>query len=266
MFCDTIRRLLYFPENTNSMRRSLPMKSLAAIFFIIAFFPATASAANPREITVHTPDGWTLHGTYYPGRKGMPVILLMHKLGSDRSEFAGLARELSARGYNVAAYDARGHGESTQHGGRRETFESFSDRDFENMTIDEGAVLGYLRRNGAEKDVPVGLVGASIQSSTGLIYAAKHPEVKALVMLSPGLAYHNIDTTLPMKEYGKRPVFIAASREDTASYEAVGVLSRLAEGPKKVVILSDAGHGAQMFQKDPKLLTQVADWLGEYLK
>ncbi len=248
------------------MKRSLPMKSLAGIFFILAFLPVAASAATPREITVHTPDGWTLHGTYYSGRKGMPVILLMHKLGSDRSEFIGLARELSRRGYNVAAYDARGHGESTLHNGERETFESFSDQDFENMTTDEGALLDYLRRNGAGRNVPVGLVGASIQSSTGLIYAARHPAVKALVMLSPGLAYHNIDTTAPMKEYGKRPVFIAASREDTTSYEAVGVLSKLARGQKKVVILSDAGHGAQMFQKDPKLLSQVADWLGEYLK
>ena len=243
------------------------MKSLAAIFVILAFIPAAACAARPgKEITVNTPDGWTLHGTYYPGRKGMPVILLMHKLGSDRSEFIPLARELSARGYNVVAYDARGHGESTMHDGRRETFESFSDRDFEDMTTDEGAVLDYLRRNGAEKSVPVGLVGASIQSSTGLIYAAKHPEVKALVMLSPGLAYHNIDTATPMKEYGKRPVFIAASREDTTSYDAVGVLSRLARGPKKVVILSDAGHGAQMFRKDPELLVQVANWLAVNLK
>ncbi len=242
------------------------MKSLAVIFFILAFFPAAASAAKPREIIVHTPDGWTLHGTYYPGRKGMPVILLMHKLGSDRSEFIGLAGELSARGYNVVAYDARGHGESTLHNGRRETFESFSDQDFENMTTDIDSVLKYLRGNYVGDKALVGLVGASIQSSTGLVYAAKHPEVKALVMLSPGLAYHNIDTTLPMKEYGKRPVFIAASREDTTSYEAVGVLSRLARGPKKVVILSDAGHGAQMFQKDPELLVQVADWLAAKLK
>ncbi len=249
------------------------MKSLAVMFMALVLVPAAFAAKEdppfkpaPREITVHTPDGWTLHGTYYPGKTGRPIILLMHKLGSDRSEFIGLAGALNAKGYNVAAYDARGHGESVFKNGEKITFESFSDKDFEDMTIDIGAVLKYLRQSGAGNKAPVGLVGASIQSSTGLIYAARHPDVKALVMLSPGLAYHNIDTTLPMKEYGKRPVFFAASREDAASCAAVGELYKLAQGKKKEIILSDAGHGAQMFQGDPKLLAQVVDWLDANLK
>jgi pimeloyl-ACP methyl ester carboxylesterase len=251
------------------------MKILAAIL-VLTLIPAAAFGAKkkdeqantpsaPQEITVQTPDGWHLRGTYYPGKPGSPLILLMHKLGSNRSEFIGLAKALNARGYNVAAWDARGHGESTWLDGKRVTYESFSDKDFENMTIDIAAVLKYLRQKGVGNG-PIGLVGASIQSSTGLLYAAKHPEVKALVLLSPGLSYHNIDTTRPMKEYGARPVFMAASTEDEASYESVKRLEQIAAGPKKTVILTDAGHGAQMFQKDPKLLVQVTDWLTANLK
>ena len=251
------------------------MKIPAAIL-VLTLIPAAAFGANnktiqsikqsaPQEITVRTPDGWLLRGTYYPGKPGSPLILLMHKLGSNRSEFAGLAKALNERGYNVAAWDARGHGESTSLNGEKVTFESFSDKDFENMTVDIAAVLKYLHQKGVGQG-PIGLVGASIQSSTGLLYAAKHPEVKALVLLSPGLGYHNIDTTRPMKEYGDRPVFMAASTEDEASYESVKTLEQLAAGPKKIVILTDAGHGAQMFQKDPKLLVQVTDWLTANLK
>ncbi|MGC2424313.1 MAG: alpha/beta fold hydrolase [Nitrospirota bacterium] len=251
------------------------MKILAAII-ALTLIPAASFGANnktaqskkqsaPQEISVRTPDGWLLRGTYYPGKAGSPLILLMHKLGSNRSEFTGLAKALNARGCNVLAYDARGHGESTMLDGKNVTYESFSDKDFENMTIDIDSVLKYLRQKGVGKG-EVGLVGASIQSSTGLIYAAKHPEVKALVLLSPGLSYHNIDTTRPMKEYGARPVFMAASTEDEASYESVKTLEQLAAGPKKTVILTDAGHGAQMFQKDPKLLLQVTDWLSANLK
>lgn len=251
------------------------MKILAAILALTLIPAAAFGATNktvqskkpstPQEISVRTPDGWLLRGTYYPGKAGSPLILLMHKLGSNRSEFTGLAKALNARGYNVAAWDARGHGESIWHNGKKVTFESFSDKDFENMTIDIASVLKYLRQKGAGNG-PIGLVGASIQSSTGLIYAAKHPEVKALVLLSPGLSYHNIDTTRPMKEYGDRPVFMAASTEDEASYESVKTLEQLAAGPKKTVILTGAGHGAQMFQKDPKLLVQVTDWLTEALR
>ena len=251
------------------------MKILAAIL-VLTLIPAAAFGAKkktdqshepsaPHEISVRTPDGWLLRGTYYPGQAGSPVILLMHKLGSDRSEFTGLAKALNAKGYNALAYDARGHGESTMLDGKKVTYESFSDKDFENMTVDIAAVLKYLHQKGAGFG-PIGLVGASIQSSTGLLYAAKHPEVKALVLLSPGLSYHNIDTTRPMQEYGARPVFMAASTEDEASYETVKTLEKIAAGPKKTVILTDAGHGAQMFQKDPKLLGQVADWLTANLK
>ncbi len=251
------------------------MKILAAIL-ALTLIPAAALGAKkeadrsknpsaPQEITVQTPDGWLLRGTYYQGQAGSPVILLMHKLGSDRSELNGLAKVLNERGCNVVAYDARGHGESTQLNGRKVTYESFSDKDFENMTMDIDAVLKYLHQKGAGSG-PIGLVGASIQSSTGLLYASKHPEVKALVLLSPGLSYHNIDTTRPMKEYGARPVFMAASTEDEASYETVKRLEKIAAGPKKTVILTDAGHGAQMFQKDPKLPGQVADWLTANLK
>jgi dienelactone hydrolase len=251
------------------------MKILAAIL-ALTLIPAAAFGAKkkdeqaktpsaPREITVQTPDGWHLRGTYYQGKTGSPLILLMHKLGSNRSEFTGLAKALNERGYNVASWDARGHGQSTLLDGRTVTYGSFSDRDFENMTIDIDSVLKYLRERGVGNG-PIGLVGASIQSSTGLLYAARHPDVKALVLLSPGLSYHNIDTARPMKEYGARPVFMAASTEDEASYDSVRRLEQLAAGPKKIVILTDAGHGAQMFQKDPKLLVQVADWLTANLK
>jgi pimeloyl-ACP methyl ester carboxylesterase len=238
------------------------MKILAAIL-VLTLIPAAAFGAQ--EISVQTPDGWMLRGTYYPGHAGSPLILLMHKLGSNRSEFIGLAKTLNARGYNVASWDARGHGESTLHNGQRVTFESFSDKDFENMTIDIASVLKYLREKGIGKE-EVGLVGASIQSSTGLLYASKHPDVKALVLLSPGLSYHNIDTARPMKEYGARPVFMAASTEDEASYESVRRLEQIAAGPKKIVILTGAGHGAQMFQKDPKLIEQITEWLTANLK
>ncbi len=98
------------------------MKILAAIL-VLTLIPAAAFGAKkktdqshgpsaPQEITVQTPDGWLLRGTYYPGKPGSPVILLMHKLGSNRSEFTGLAKALNAKGYNVACVRcARSRGE-----------------------------------------------------------------------------------------------------------------------------------------------------------
>jgi pimeloyl-ACP methyl ester carboxylesterase len=232
--------------------------------------PATKSAAKPasaQQVTFTTTDGFILKGTLYPGRPGAPIILLLHKLGSNRSEFTALAKLLQERGFNTLEYDARGHGESTAtKDGRNLTYETFSTADFENMTLDIDAALKFLRGEKKIKNAPVGIVGASIQSSTGLLYASKHPEVRALVMLSPGLSYHDIDTVGPMKVYGPRAVFIAASIEDSYSYKSAKELYETARGPKKKEILSDAGHGVDMFRKEVGLPGKISDWLMANLK
>jgi pimeloyl-ACP methyl ester carboxylesterase len=178
-----------------------------------------------------------------------------------------LAKVLQERGMNALEYDARGHGESTAlKDGRKATYDGFSTADFENMTLDIEAALKFLHGEKKILKAPVGIVGASIQSSTGLIYASKHPEVKAVVMLSPGLSYHDIDTVGPMKVYGQRPVFIAASIEDSYSYKSAKELYETAQGPKKKEILSDAGHGTDMFRKEAGLPGKISDWLAANLK
>jgi len=246
-------------------RRLLPVLALI-MFFALAGISAAAALEKPEDVEFSTIDGFRLKGTFYPGKAGAPVVLLLHKLASDRSEYKGLAKALQDKGMNVLAYDARGHGESTKKNGKDITWQEFSNADFAGMTKDIEAALGYLHMKKDAAKVPVGIVGASIQSSTGLTFASKHPEIRALVMLSPGLDYHAIETIKPMQEYGDRPVFIAASDEDTPSVEAAKILDSTARGPRKLEVYFDAGHGAQMFRKVRDLPDKIAIWLATYLK
>ncbi len=248
-----------------SVRRALPLLMLPLVLYV----PAFAAGGKVEHVAFTTQDGFFLKGDYYPGRPGGPVVLLLHQLGSTRADYAGLARLLQSRGMNALAYDARGHGESTIKGGepvRTVTWEDFSNRDFLDMTKDITAALKFLREKKGVGKAPVGIVGASIQSSTALVYAASHPEVKALALLSPGLGYHDIDTLRPMKRYGRRPVFIAASEEDTYSLESAKRLDNIASGDKKFEIYRGAGHGAKMFPNAPMLPAHIADWLSAHLK
>ena len=243
-----------------------------------AFAKAMAKPNEPKQarikpqqlvhegVSFKTADGYELKGDWFPAGQKAPLALLLHQLGTNRSELLALAKILQQKGISALAYDARGHGESTAKDGKKVTYESFQKQDFENMTLDIEAALGFLHKEKNVGKVPAAIVGASIQSITGLIYASKHPEIKALVMLSPGLDYHGIDTVGPMQAYGKRPVFIASSIEDAASYKASKELEKVAEGPKKRVTISDGGHGAAMFRKEPRLMEEVAGWLKEELK
>jgi len=227
----------------------------------------TKSAQKTVPVSFLTPDGFQLKGDFFPATPAAPVVLLLHQLGMNRSEFIGLAKALQASGINALAYDARGHGESVLKDGKKVTYETFTDKDFENTTVDMDTAIRFLRdTKKISAKSPIGIVGASIQSSTGLIYASEHPDVRAVVLLSPGLDYHGIDTKGPMALYGNRPVFIAASINDSASYKAVKELEAIAKGAKKKEILSDGGHGAAMFRKDPGLQDRVALWLKGNLK
>ena len=54
-------------------------------------------------------DGW-----YLPGLGGMPVAILVHGIGSNRTggSMTELACMMNERGYGVLVFDLRGHGES----------------------------------------------------------------------------------------------------------------------------------------------------------
>ncbi len=67
-----------------------------------------------RDVSFAAADGTRLSGWYVPGRNGAAVIT-MHGSHGTRLDTVSHLRMLSAAGYGVLAYDARGHGAS---GGR----------------------------------------------------------------------------------------------------------------------------------------------------
>jgi alpha-beta hydrolase superfamily lysophospholipase len=64
-----------------------------------------------RDVTFPAHDGTRLSGWYIPSRNGAAVILL-HGSHGDRTDTLPQLHMLSAAGYGILAYDARGHGRS----------------------------------------------------------------------------------------------------------------------------------------------------------
>ena len=101
-----------------------------------------------------------------------PAVVLLHGLAGYREEWAVTAEWLRAAGYRVAAYDARGHGDSTSRP---------DDVSREANVADAAAVL---RAVGGGPHV---LMGQSLGGHTALLTAAQHPElVSAVVLLEAG--------------------------------------------------------------------------------
>ncbi len=90
--------------------------------FALAGFPAfvpLAAAQGEKEtkgekVRFTTVDGVELHGTFFPGKRSSPTVLMLHALEEDsrKKTWISLAESLNDKGYAVLTFDFRGHGQS----------------------------------------------------------------------------------------------------------------------------------------------------------
>ena len=112
----------------------------------------------------------------------------------------------------------------------------------------------------------MGILGASIGANMALVGGANEPDARTVVLLSPGLSYAGVGTKEAMVTFGERPVFIAASQEDTYAADSSRKLHEIAVGEARLDMYQDAGHGTFMLENEPELGEQIIVWLKEYLQ
>ncbi len=215
-----------------------------------------ASITGVRE-ELENPDGLVLVGTLYApvdSEPPWPGVILLHMLWSDRTVWEDYAHELADNGIAVFALDMRGHGET---GG--EVNWDLAEEDIQ-----------FVWENLADRpDIDAnrtGIVGASIGANMALISGENEPQIRTVVLLSPGLSYAGVETSDAMVAYGERPVFIVASEEDTYSADSSRKLHELAVGDSRLEIYQGAGHGTNMLENELGLGAEVIEYLKEFLE
>ncbi len=212
--------------------------------------PAVAARKEVFDAGMVTADGVHLAATYYrPAATNAPGVVLLHMLGRNRGDWDSFARQLQELGYAVLTIDFRGHGESE---GKRE---------WSKMTLDAAIAASFIRARPEVDPDQVVLMGASIGANIAINYAAQDDDISGVALLSPGLDYHGVKTADAVKQYGPRPLFIAASSEDEYAAKSARKLASLAAGPHQLLILDNQGHGTQMLGKDNGLGDAIFQWL-----
>ncbi len=203
-----------------------------------------------------------------PAKVQYPLIVLLHMLSGDRWDWKDMPRHLSNAGYSVLAIDLRGHGESVYQGKTLRVWRQFDTTDWQKMSQDLGPVLDYIAKQQGFNMVnthKVGIIGASIGANVAVNYAGAHPkQVQALVLLSPGLEYHGVQTFTPLTHY-ENAIFFLSSQEDAYASDSSQRLYKFALGKKKIQIFSDLGHGTDMLTSSPALGKDILDWLKSVL-
>lgn len=96
------------------MRSLLPMIGWAGLVSLLAASTSVAQIKAER-VKITTVDGVDLRGHYYAGKPQGPVAILLHAFESNSrtKDWIALSEALQRAGYNVLAFDFRGHGDST---------------------------------------------------------------------------------------------------------------------------------------------------------
>src|SRR5215469_327334 len=71
------------------------------------------SSGHFQTVTIDSPDGVKIVGSYYPAAQAnSPALLLMHQWESDRHSYDEFAAKINDKGFAVLSIDGRGFGES----------------------------------------------------------------------------------------------------------------------------------------------------------
>ena len=222
---------------------------ILAIAATLALAGGLSAEVQKKDVEINS-DGVTLKGTYFSNGRTGPAMLLIHQCNMDRHAWDGLAADLAADGIHVLTYDNRGFGES---GGTK------AERDKWASDVDAAYAM-LLAQNGVDKTrIAVGGASCGVTMSSDL--AARHPEIKALMILS-GRA--SDDAKAHIASDRALAVFGAASEGDTGAAAGIRDAESQSKNPKSVLkIYEGTEHGVPMFAKHADLEPMIVSWLKE---
>ncbi len=255
------------------------MRSLFLSFFLLLVFllgcvssPVMPSHSSPASVnttpfSLMTSDGFEIQGTHYTPLgavdvNALPTLILLHQYNRDHFDYESFAiASAHQHGFSVLALDLRGFGSSRLRRGATVDATSFTDVDYQRMSLDVEEVRLEL---GVER---VFLVGASIGANTVLNYAAAHPENTAsIVLLSPGLNYKGISVADAMKTVTVPALIIASKGDAYSSSSSQQILSALPAMKKQLVLLDGSLHGTDMISPSQSNAASVKEQLWNWLK
>lgn len=223
-----------------------------------------------KQVKFLTKDGVEIHGLCVEAEKqNAPTVLLLHMMPAVKESWEEFQKQLQKAGFQSLAIDLRGHGESVWKNGGRIDYEDFTDAQQQEKIYDIEAAIDFLKEHGMELK-QVSLVGASIGANLALKYQAEHPEIKATVLLSPGLDYRGIKTEPLARNIAEnQSVYLVGAREDNRSSgqscaDMVETLFGLLKSKnKKLKIVEGKEHGTDMFAANSGMIDEVMGWLND---
>jgi acetyl esterase/lipase len=228
----------------------VPLIVFALAAICVATVPQTKT---PQKISFPTRDGWTIVAQFTPPKKGLPIIILAHGLGSSKGEWLAFSRHLATAGIGTFAIDLRGHLDSKNSFNGARGFETFdATNEWPKIVEDLNSAARWLSTHGVSPDL-IAFGGASIGANLAALATIENPRSPFLLLLSPGADYHGV--TLKLRRNLR--ALAVASPQDGYAFATLDALRKQAG-----INAYDApfGHGVQMLD-DQATRNHIIRWV-----
>lgn len=204
----------------------------------------------------------------YQGAK-YPLVILLHGLNRNHLAWSDLPATLTKAGYAVFALDLRGHGKSTITTWKsRVSWRYLKPEQWVNMHKDIEQVIRVFKKGEDYPEIDstqIAVIGEKMGANIATFVGKYNPEVKALILLSPGLEFKGIDASRGLLEYGNNTL-ILSNQDMQASHTQARHLYNWITGPKTLQVYEKIGEGADMLVNQPSVAFQIRDWLINVIK
>lgn len=253
------------------MKLTKYLSTYLILLFLAAITWKSATAQDYAEQNIMMPvsEDLNISAIYYsiPGERG-PSLMLINEPGTSVGWKPYLSLLQKAGVKSILTIDLPGKDESEAKDSEEYpdstkivNWKEFSRGDYLNIAEDLEIAWDYLKGTASTDTSQMGIIGASLAANYAAIFASEHPEIKSLVMLSPGIVYRGVGCMDAVKSYGKRAVLFAASRDDTYSAGSCEELQKISEGtPAHIEIYPGEARGIKLLDGNPEFEHFLSDW------
>jgi dienelactone hydrolase len=236
-----------------------PLRYLAFLTLLFAAF--STAAQQPRVLDLTSLDGTTLKATFFAAAKPGPGLLLLHQCNRQRKVWDELAQKFAASGINVLTFDFRGFGESAGTPIGKLSNDQIQEVFDKQFPVDVDAAYKFLASQPTVTSSVMAAGGASCGVNQAILLASRHPEIKALVLLSEATGRPGRDF---LRKNPSLPLFAAVADDDPdpAVVEFMEWIYSFSTNPiDKFEHFPKGGHGVELFALHKDLPADIVSWL-----
>ncbi len=97
-------------------------------------------------------------------------------------------------------------------------------------------------------------------------YADADPEIQAVVLLSPGVKYKNLDIENTVKDNRRLPMLLMAAEGDRYSADSIDKMKIWSPAYAESRMYSGTSHGIDLLLRSERIFEDIFGWLKPILK